>query len=115
MVAVVSETEAAGELEKAKCTLLQISKSFIAVMSSLPFLAVMDCNHNNNNSNNNNSSPKSFAKSMSLPPLQRMELSAFCAICAMPTADESDHSTAVTLHPYRSATCLLYIRLTVLL
>jgi len=31
--------------------------------------------------------------------------------CATPTADESYHSAAGTLHPHRSATCVLYARL----
>jgi len=28
------------------------------------------------------------------------------ASCAVPTADESNHSAAGTLHPHRSATCV---------
>jgi len=33
------------------------------------------------------------------PSQQRMDLAAACASCAMPTADESNHSAVVTLHP----------------
>ena len=44
------------------------------------------------------------------PSRQRMHSPASCAIsCAMPTADESSHSAAGTLHPHRSATCVLLL------
>jgi len=43
--------------------------------------------------------------------MQRMHSSALCATSyVMPTADESNHSTAGTIHPQRSATFFIYIR-----
>jgi len=35
------------------------------------------------------------------PSRERMDSPAACASCAMPTADESNHSAAGTLHPHR--------------
>jgi len=47
------------------------------------------------------------------PSRQRMDSPASCATDgAVPTANESNHSAAATLHPHRSATCVLYVRLT---
>ena len=37
-----------------------------------------------------------------LPPRQIMDSPAVCASCAMPTADESNHSAAGTLHPHNT-------------
>jgi len=31
-----------------------------------------------------------------------------CASCSVPTEDKSNHSAAGTIHPQRSATCVLY-------
>jgi len=42
------------------------------------------------------------------PSWQRMDSPASCAI---PTAAKSNHSAMVTLHPHRSATCVLYVTL----
>ena len=41
---------------------------------------------------------------------QRMDSPISCATnCVMPTADESNHSAAGTLHPHQSAACFLYV------
>jgi len=46
------------------------------------------------------------------PSLQKMDLPTFCATsCAIPTADESNHSATGTVYPHRIATCVLYVRL----
>jgi len=46
------------------------------------------------------------------PSRQRMDSPTSCAIsCAIPIADESNHSATGTLHPHRSATCVLYVTL----
>ena len=50
----------------------------------------------------NKSTPKSFGKSRVAtrhPPRQKMNLPAACASCALPTADESNHSAASTSTP----------------
>jgi len=64
-------------------------------------------------SRRNKSCQKSFGKSATLPSRQRMDSPASCATnCAVPSAEESNHSSVGTLHPHRSATCVLYARLT---
>jgi len=45
------------------------------------------------------------------PSRQRMDSPAACASCAMPTADESNHSAADMLHLHRSATISLHVTL----
>ena len=42
------------------------------------------------------------------PSQQKINSPTACASCSMPTADESNPSTASTLHPHCSTTCFLY-------
>jgi len=58
--------------------------------------------------NNNKSSESHFKRARCHPSWQRMHSPTSCAtICTMPSADESNHSAAGTLHPHCSATCVL--------
>jgi len=57
--------------------------------------------------------PKSFGKSASQSLTAENGLARFMSatICAIPTAQESNHSGMGTLHQHGNATCVLYVAL----
>ena len=62
----------------------------------------------------NKSFPESFGKSASPSFTEEIALARFvCYCCTVPTADESNHSAAVTLHARCSATYVIYVTLRV--
>jgi len=54
--------------------------------------------------------PKSFGKSASLPLMAEIGLDLPIS-CAIPTADESNHSATGMLHQHGNAMCVLYVTL----